>query len=134
MVGADIDRVVVDKVLRVAAQVVRDLVAARVAVGVAGEGHCGQGAVAGRGEEGEAVVVGRPRANGFCPSFQYHRIAPGVAQAAGGGQRGLPTADDESVYFGHECCQSSDGIRGVPARESRAAANVAAPNRTNMVE
>jgi hypothetical protein len=86
----------------VGAEVADDLVAARVVLGIAGEGQSGQAAVAGRGEEGEAVVVARPRPYRLGAGLEDHRAQAAGTQGVGGGEAGLAAADDDRVVLGHE--------------------------------
>ena len=87
----------------VGAQVVHHLVPGRVPVPVAGETHPGQRGVSGRGEQGEAVVVARPRPARRLIGLQNQGAGEAVTRGeSGGGQAGLPGADDEEVGVFHE--------------------------------
>jgi hypothetical protein len=85
----------------VAAQVVDDLVAVRVALGVAGERQARQAAVAGRGEQGEAVVVVRPGPPGLGSGFEHDRLPAAGEQGVRGGEAGLAGADDDRIRTVH---------------------------------
>jgi hypothetical protein len=123
VVGADVGV----EVLGVAAEVVDDLVAVRVAVRVAGEGHAGQGAVSRWGEQGQAVVVGGPGADWFRTGFEHDRGAACSAECVCGGQAGLPGADDDDVAgVDHEkyCLY---WVLGIVRKDSAAAIAARAP-------
>src|SRR5690606_1268051 len=92
----------------------------------------GKRTVAGWGEQGEAVVVGRPRPHWFVTGFHDDRGAATLTQGVGGGESGLPAADDERVDVVHGCLSFSL-VFGVLARESRAAATVIAPSSRKAV-
>src|SRR5699024_1108691 len=72
--------------LCVAAEVVGDLVAARVPVGVAGERVTREGAVPARGEQPQAVVVARPRPNRLVTGLEHHRLPAAVTPSTGRGE------------------------------------------------
>src|SRR5699024_3485159 len=72
--------------LCVAAEVVGDLVAARVPVGVAGEPVTREGAVPARGEQPQAVVVARLRPNRLVTGLVHHRLTAAVTPSTGHGQ------------------------------------------------
>src|SRR5699024_9132621 len=71
--------------LCVAAEVVGDLVAARVPVGVAGEPVTREGAVPARGEQPQAVVVARLRPNRLVTGLAHHRLPAAVPPSPGWG-------------------------------------------------
>src|SRR5699024_415322 len=81
--------------LCVAAEVVGDLVAARVPVGVAGERVNREGAVPSRGEQPQAVVVARPRPNRLVTGLEDHRLPAAVTPSTGRGEARLPAAHNQ---------------------------------------
>lgn len=89
--------------LGVGAQVARDVVAAGVAVRVAGEAHAGQGGVPGRGEQGEAVVVARPGPARLPGALQHQHAGEAVSRGqCRRGETGLPGTDDDEISVFHE--------------------------------
>src|SRR5699024_1175910 len=87
--------------LCVAAQVVGDLVAARVPVGVARERVTREGAVPARREQPQAVVVTRPRPDWLVTGLEHHRLPASVAPGTGRGEAGLPAAHDQQATAAH---------------------------------
>src|SRR5699024_5096254 len=87
--------------LCVAAEVVGDLVAARVPVGVAGEPVTREGAVPARGEQPQAVVVARLRPNRLVTGLEHHRLPAAVTPSTGRGEARLPAAHDQQATAAH---------------------------------
>src|SRR5690625_2527106 len=81
----------------VATEVVDDLVAARVAVRVAGERVPRERAELARGEQAQAVVVVRPRPDRLLAGLEHHRLPAAVAPSTGGSQARLPAAHDQQA-------------------------------------
>nr|WP_289231362.1 hypothetical protein [Barrientosiimonas endolithica] len=96
-IGPDLDA----EPVGVSAQVLDDLVAARVAVRVAGERVPGEGTEPAWGEQAQAVVVARPGPDRLVTGLQDDRFPAPDASGAGCGEAGLPAADDQQAAPAH---------------------------------
>ena len=81
----------------VVAQVVGDRLLARIGAGRRRERQAGQGVVLGRGEQPQRLPPRAPGVPELPGRLQDQEPQPLPAQVPGGGQTGLPAADDDDV-------------------------------------